>query len=616
MDDQVELEETNPLDTSDLPAESGDKRAKKLPDGSPYKPIPIATQDELIQKARSLSFNQRIVFDKALAFAKSIIRAEKANDPLSILPPPLLIVHGGGGVGKSYLIKTIAQWIDKILRDGSDRDNPDMPTVLLVAFTGVAAKNIGGTTFHTGLSFKFGSDMMEFSSEKLDSSRKNLENVEIVIIDEFSMVSSDNLYNLHKRLQEVFISEELFGGRSVLLVGDIMQLGPVKASAIYKEPKSIDSRAMFHSEKLNLWNNCQSVLLETNFRQGEGAWTKMLNRIRVGEQTDEDIEILEKRPSSLLSRKEYNDAIHLFYTNIEVNRHNEYMLNSLEYMLEEIVANLMTPKGYKAKTNENGLIDKTQFSMNLKLKKSARVMIIANIDIKDSLVNGSLGTVIDFVKTSTTNGKEEVRSIIVVFDDPETGVDQMTMHQYDPDIRKHKEQRGVPIFRSNLMYQAPYRKNYKTHGSMCQVKQFPLKLAWGSTGHKVQGITIKKGTNVIIHGHERIPDGMYYLMLSRAEELEQIYIEMPKIKDKTEKLKLKIRANPHSLQENEKLVERSIVQSFKENHFSIFMVNINSLPKKIIDLTNDVYAQAADHICIVETWLDPNTNYSFEIPGR
>ena len=60
------------------------------------------------------------------------------------------------------------------------------------------------------------------------------------------------------------------------------------------------------------------------------------------------------------------------------------MLNSLEYMLEEIVANLMTPKGYKAKTDENGLIDKTQFSMNLKLKKSARVMIIANIDIKDS----------------------------------------------------------------------------------------------------------------------------------------------------------------------------------------------------------------------------------------
>ena len=68
------------------------------------------------------------------------------------------------------------------------------------------------------------------------------------------------------------------GGRSVLLVGDIMQLGPVKAAPIYRQPKNLASSAMFHSKKLNLWNNCESVLLETNFRQGEGSWTQMLNR--------------------------------------------------------------------------------------------------------------------------------------------------------------------------------------------------------------------------------------------------------------------------------------------------------------------------------------------------
>ena len=616
IDDQVEMEETNPLDTSDLPAEAGDKKTTRKPDGCPYKPIPVSTRDELIQKARSLSYNQRLVFDKMVTFAKSVVRAEKSKDPISVLPPPLLIVHGGGGVGKSYLIKTTSQWIDKILRDGTDRDNPDMPTVLLIAFTGVAAKNIGGTTFHTGLSFKFGSDMLEFSSEKLDSARKNLENVEVVIVDEFSMVSSDNLYNLHKRLQEIFMSQELFGGRSVLLVGDIMQLGPIRAAPIYREPKSIDSSAMFHSKELNLWSNCESVLLETNFRQGEGAWTQMLNRIRVGEPTDEDIQTLEGRLSTLLSKKEYNDAIHLFYTNIEVNGHNAYMLNSLEELLEEIAANLLTPKGYKAKT-ENGLIDKTQFAMNLKLKKSARVMIIANVNIKDSIVNGSMGTIIDFVKTDPDeDGKQDVRSIIVVFDDPETGLDQLATHKYDQEIRKHENQRGVPIFRSNLMYQVPYRKNNKEHGSMCQIKQFPLKLAWGSTGHKVQGITIKKGTNVVIHGHERIPDGMYYLMLSRAQEMEQVYIEMPTLKGKSEKLKLKIRANPHSLQENETLVKRSIVPFYKDNHFSIFMVNINSLQNKIIELTNDVHGQVSDHICVVETWLEANTDYSFNIPGR
>ena len=90
------------------------------------------------------------------------------------------------------------------------RDDPDMPTVLLLAYTGVAANNIGGTTFHTGLGFKFGSDMLEFSPQKLDTARKYLENVELVIVDEMSLVSSDNLYNLHKRLQEIFATDEEF----------------------------------------------------------------------------------------------------------------------------------------------------------------------------------------------------------------------------------------------------------------------------------------------------------------------------------------------------------------------------------------------------------------------
>ena len=109
---------------------------------------------------------------------------------------------------------------------------------------------------------------------------------------------------------------------------------------------------------------------------------------------------------------------------------------------------------------------------------------------------------------------------------------------------------------------------------------------------------------------------MYYRMLSRAQELEQVYIEMPKLKGKSEKVKLNIKANPHSLKENENLVLRSIVPSYENNHFSIFMVNIDSLQNKIIDLTNDVFAQVSDHICVVETWLSPNTAYSFNIPGR
>ena len=178
--------------------------------------------------------------------------------------------------------------------------------------------------------------MLDFSPQKLDQAQKYLENVEVVIVDEMSLVSSDNLYNLHKRLQQIFDSEDSFGGRCVLLVGDILQLPPIRAPQIFLAPRRFDNHVMFKSEKLNLWENCQSVLLETNFRQGEGPWLEMLNRFRIGEATEEDIKILESRPSSLLSETEYNNATHLCFTNMEVDNHNNDMLNLLDEILEEV----------------------------------------------------------------------------------------------------------------------------------------------------------------------------------------------------------------------------------------------------------------------------------------
>ena len=60
----------------------------------------------------------------------------------------------------------MTQWIEKILKGSKDRKKPEVPNTLLLAYMGVAAKNIGGTTLHTGLSFKFGSDMLDLSPEK------------------------------------------------------------------------------------------------------------------------------------------------------------------------------------------------------------------------------------------------------------------------------------------------------------------------------------------------------------------------------------------------------------------------------------------------------------------
>ena len=83
-----------------------------------------------------------------------------------------------------------------------------------------------------------------------------------------------------------------------------------------------------------------------------------------------------------------------------------------EEILEQLLANLKTPKSYKSKVNEFGLVDNSQFAMNLRLKKGIRVMIISNIDIKDSLVNGSLGMVLDIVKEKDQVVKGDAKKMI------------------------------------------------------------------------------------------------------------------------------------------------------------------------------------------------------------
>ena len=92
IDDQEYLDQFDPLDTSELPTE---RRGSKeyVPDGCPYKPVPIATREALVEQANSLSFSQRVPFDKIVTFCKSVMRAQKSERP-SITSPPLLIVHG------------------------------------------------------------------------------------------------------------------------------------------------------------------------------------------------------------------------------------------------------------------------------------------------------------------------------------------------------------------------------------------------------------------------------------------------------------------------------------------------------------------------------------------
>ena len=162
---------------------------------------------------------------------------------------PKIIVLGGGAVGKSYLIKTVAKWAEYTLRKG--RDPEQQPNILLLGPTGVASKIIRGTTIHTALHFNFGWKYYPISGPTLEKVRKQCEHLHLVIIDEISVISADRLYNINRRLQEILLSQNLFGGLAVMFVGD----KPIKANYIFEAPTDLNNLALYRSTD-NLWKSC------------------------------------------------------------------------------------------------------------------------------------------------------------------------------------------------------------------------------------------------------------------------------------------------------------------------------------------------------------------------
>ena len=475
----------------------------------------------------------------------------------------------------------------------------------------------GGTTFHSGVGFTWGPDHLSMTKEKLDRIKKFLEQVETAIVDEMSMVSVDFLYNLHKRLMEIFDSKDDFGGRGLMLVGDLLQLPPVRATPIFKKPKSGKNKIFSNMVDKDtnpigdLWGNCEVVVLKTNFRQGEGdPWTELLNRVRIGQATAKDKKLLESRKPSKLTKEEYENATHVFFRNIDVLKHNNKMIKTLGTSLVEIEAKYEVPKGvkYEPSINDYGIVGESNLSEIVQVKVGARVMLIYNVNIPDLLVNGSLGTVLGFEFNRAGN----IEAIVVEFDHSDAGLDQMK--EFPLIASKYPGQRGCPIFKTTVEEPMPFGKKHrrkgKKHGSTYKITQFPLRLAWASTTHKLQGTTIKKGSNLVTHGYNKMPDGMYYVMLSRVTCMENVFNEnfLPE----------KLTANDEALKANADLEKRDIAPSYKDIHFDYFVLNVSSLTKHFIDLKLDIYAQRSDNICVVETWLDTekqNVN-NFQMTGK
>ena len=254
-----------------------------------------------------------------------------------------------------------------------------------------------------------------------------------------------------------------------------MQLKPIRGDYIFEKPKYGNLRDVF--EVFNLWEKFDCVVLEKNHRQGKDKeYAELLGRIRFKELAQgispEDWELLRSR---CIEPDDMESTLQIFGKNETVNMVNENRLKKLETKLFTVEAN-HDPPSRKVVIKSSGTVEDTAFLQTLHIKIGARVMLIHNINTADGLTNGAQGRVMDILTV-----RDRVRFIIIEFDNPSIGSEQRRKFGYLMSVRKYPNH--TPIEKFHFSYTLGDVR--KDHGARATVMQFPLRLSWSSTAHKV-----------------------------------------------------------------------------------------------------------------------------------
>ena len=581
-------------DYPDLDLEALEQEVRKKANEKTYKTIELDSMDILMEKTRKMDYYQRKVLEVGIRYARNIIKATKSKNPMPTTPT--FMVHGGAGSGKSTVINIVKQWVHLILQTSGD--NPECPYIFVTAPTGTAAANVRGQTLHSAFGFNFGNDHFSLSDKKRDEKRTLLRNLRCIIIDEISMVKSDLLFQLDMRLREVTQKpDKLFGGVAIFAFGDLLQLRPIQARYIFEEPKCQEYKLGYYSG--THWHSFKVINLVENHRQdNDKEYAEMLNRIRIGEQTAEDIKQLETRIRPL-GHPDLEGAMFISCTNKEVNKFNSIGLNRLESELIVVEAINIHPtiKNFKPHVNSRGNIgtekNETPFREQLEMKIGARVMLTYNIDVSDCLTNGTRGEIVAFEKSKTGY----IEKVIIKFDDICQGQERRECDK----ATKAKYPGCTAIERA--MFQYSLGRKISSVSNTARVIQFPLRLCFATTSHKFQGQTVCKPNKIVIDLRTVFTAAMAYVMLSRVQQFDQLFI-LGSVPSK------KIYADPNALLELERLERISLNNNpnkwevNEKSGLKIFTLNCQSLKPKVKHIGDDPVVKQSDVICLSETWLN------------
>ncbi|XP_078795965.1 uncharacterized protein LOC144988822 isoform X2 [Oryzias latipes] len=488
-------------------------------------------------------------------------------------PDPLhMFVTGGAGTGKSHLIRAIQYEATRLLSPLCLQ--PDAVSVLLTAPTGIAAYSLKAATIHTtfGIGTEFRLPYSPLGEEKLNSMRVKYHDLQILIIDEISMVDHRLLIYIHGRLRQIKQTGDFspFGKVSIIAVGDFYQLPPVRGKPLYAE-----------KSELNLWSMCFKVVELTEIvRQKDQAFAQMLNRLRT---RTKDTKLL---PSDVQMLKqcetgEDSTALHIFPTNAQVFQHNLEQLkitceNYCEIVAEDFIPSKETGKlqlmsGHHKKVKNSCLEERLLLGVN------ARVMLCKNLDITDGLVNGACG-IITHIESYTEGGFPKY--VYVKFDDEEIGkIARRTCAKADLPGSTAIE---------------PEEERVSQKGGMR--RQFPLKLAWACTVHKVQGLTVDQA---VVSFNKIFAAGQVYVAVSRVRTIEGLII-----RDFKEKA---IYCNKHAKAALEKMPPLLSDERCDQSSFSVFLLNVQGLCRHVSYLAHCTQQLQPHCIAVTETWLTPSS---------
>ena len=552
------------------------------------------SDDELRESVRLLTSEQREAFDVVFSWCRDSMKNLNSLRPKA-LKPIYLFLSGGGGCGKSFLIKTIYHTVTKTFRYAPT--NLERPTVLLMAPTGVAAINIEGTTINSALAIpkNAGYKLPAMSDPKKTQMRLLLSEVKLLIIDEISMVSNVTLLHIHQRLQEIFgtSGSVLFGGKSIIAVGDLFQLEPIRSKPVFENYKD-DTLNICHP-----WHVFQMIELRKVMRQKDDKrFTDLLNRLRVGSQTDEDIQLIQSRSINSSDPNYPHDVLHIWAENNPVNQYNNMRLQEINKPLFYLRATDQYPANVSEQEIENLLgrqrSETGGLDFEISVKETARVMLTTNIDIADRLINGQLGTIMRINVSPIT---QNPTIIYIKFDDSKAGKNRINKSNN----QFAKKYNFVPI--EPILARFKVRPE-KTSSPEIQRVQFPITLAWACTVHKVQGLTLDKiVVSLSLHGQKYFNYGQIYVAISRCKTLEGIHI-LGNIKDKHVRVNSKVHEEYERLRRTSFINKPAIVRKNEES-IIITVLNIRSLLKHSVDIKFDGNINDSDLLLLTETQLFP-----------